>query len=160
MLRGVLKHLMQFQPNMALCEWTSVKCTIYCMLIHYSAFFFSSIRTDLILCPPPPLPTLSHTFCRDCICLQTCLRQWVVWAGGSWQERPQWLQLVALELPATNTWTSSAPTQSPRATNTWKAAALPSLPWWRGCFLTHIMSTTITLPAFTTCQLSQPGVKI
>lgn len=51
-----------------------------------------------------PLPPSVSDLRRDCICLQTCLRRWVVWAGGSWQE----LQAVALALPATNTWTSKS----------------------------------------------------
>lgn len=98
------------------------------MLTQCSVFFFlSTSRSN-------PPPHLFSDFCSDYICLQTCLRQRVVRAGGRWQEGPLPLQPVALALPATDTWISRVPAQWPRATNTWTGAALSSLPRRPGPF--------------------------
>lgn len=106
-------------------------------------FSFPHVQADLT--PPPlPPPPLSD-FCRDYICLQTCLRRWVASAGGNWQERPR--QPVALPLP--DTWTSRVPTQSPRATHARTAAVLPSL--------TQVVASPTQHQVWSPCQPLPPA---
>lgn len=103
-------------------------------------FSFPHVQAGLT---SPPL----SDFCRDYICLQTCLRRWVASAGGNWQERLRWLQPVALPLP--DTWTSRVPTQWPRATHARTAAVLPSL--------TQVVASPTQHQVWSPCQPLPPA---
>lgn len=98
------------------------QCCVYILI--------SSIRAAVTFC---------FCFFRDCICLQTCLTQWVVWAGGICQEQPVWLQPVASTFLETSSWISRASTHL----------------YCTGLFSFPLMSTEMTALAITTSPWSQ-----